>query len=165
MDYIVIGKIVNTFGIKGELKIESYSDFEDERFAHDSKIYIGEDHICFTIDFFRRHKGFVLLKLQEVNNINLVEKYKNMYIYKSKDDIKPLTDGFYFSDLCNLEVFVNNVKIGKVIRVEKALTSNNLRIRKYEDGKQYLVPFLDVFVTNVDLDNKRIDIVDMEGLL
>ena len=55
--------------------------------------------------------------------------------------------------------------MGKVLQVEEGIRSNNLRIYKNEDGKEYIVPFMPVFVENVDLENKRIDIVKMEGLL
>jgi len=89
-----------------------------------------------------------------------------MLIYKAKEDIKPLKKGeYYFSDLRDLEVYVEGEKIGRVKIVEEGIRSNNLRIVKYADEKEYLVPFLDVFIEKVDLENKRIDIVKMEGLL
>ena len=87
-------------------------------------------------------------------------------IYKSKDDIKPLKKGeYYFSDLRDLDVYVEGVRVGKVLLVEEGIKHNYLRILKDEDHKEHLVPFLDVFVKNVDLEEKRIDIVKMEGLL
>ena len=49
MEYILIGKIVNTHGINGELKVESYTDFYDERFKKGTKIYIGENHLEFEV--------------------------------------------------------------------------------------------------------------------
>lgn len=166
MEFVVIGKIVNTFGIKGELKIASYTDFEKDRFKKDSTVYIGEDYLPFTVKSYRIHKGFLLLTLKDNEDINLVEKYKNKLIYKNKEDIPPLKKGeYYFSELRDLDVYVDNEKIGKVLRVEEAIQANNLRILKDEDKKEYLVPFLDVFIEKVDLDNKAIHIKKMEGLL
>ncbi|MBQ6334914.1 MAG: ribosome maturation factor RimM [Erysipelotrichaceae bacterium] len=166
MEYVTIGKIVNTFGIKGELKVDSYTDFVKDRFKKDSVVYIGEEHRPFTVLRYREHKGFLLVCFKDHEDINLVEKYKNMLIYKSKDDIKPLKKGeYYFSDLIDLKVYVENEEVGKVLRVEEGLAANNLRILKDSDHKEYLVPFLPVFVENVDLETKRIDIVRMEGLL
>ena len=166
MEYVNIGKIVNTFGIRGELKVASNTDFVDERFKKGSTVYIGEEHIPFTVANHREHKGFLLVSFKDHEDINLVEKYKNMMIYKSKDDIKPLKKGeYYFSDLKDLDVYVEGVRVGKVLLVEEGIKHNYLRILKDEDHKEHLVPFLDVFVKNVDLEEKRIDIVKMEGLL
>ena len=167
MEYVNIGKIVNTFGIKGELKIASYTDFVEERFKKGTEVYIGEDHIPFTVAHHREHKGFLLVAFKDNEDINLVEKYKGMMIFKSKDDIKPLKKGeYYFSDLKDLDVYVEDEYVGKVLNVEEGVRNNNLRILKKADGKQYLVPFLmDIFIENVDLKEKRIDVVKMEGLI
>ena len=83
MEYVNIGKIVNTFGIRGELKVASNTDFVDERFRKGSTVYIGEEHIPFTVANHREHKGFLLVSFKDHEDINLVEKYKNMMIYKS----------------------------------------------------------------------------------
>ena len=166
MEYVNIGKIVNTFGIKGELKVASNTDFVEERFKKGSTVYIGEEHLPFTVLNHREHKGFLLVSFRDHEDINLVERYKNMMIYKSKDDIKPLKKGeYYFSDLKDLEVYVEDRHVGKVLKVEEGVRHNYLRILKEEDGKEYLVPFMDVFVQGVDLDQKRIDVIKMEGLL
>ena len=165
MEYILIGKVVNTFGIKGELKVYPYTDFIEERFKKGSKVYLGEDYLPFVVKSYREHKGMLLVLFEANEDINLVEKYKDYEIYKAKEDIEALEDGYYFRDLKDLDVYVENEVIGKVLHVEDGITANNLRILKNSDQKEYLVPFLPVFVENVDLDQKRIDIVKMEGLL
>lgn len=164
MEFVKIGKIVNTFGIKGELKVDSYTDFIDERYAKDSVVYIGEDKLPFVMNKHRNHKGFLLIQFKDNEDINLVEKYKNMFIYKSQDDIKPLKKGeYYFSDLKDLDCYVNDKLVGKVKNVEAGIKYNYLRI--VVDDNEKLVPYLPQFVDNVDLDNKRINIKDIEGLL
>ncbi len=166
MEYVVIGKILNTFGIKGELKADAYTDFVEERFKKDSTVYIGEEHVPFVMRSYRMHKGFYLLSFKDVDDINLVEKYKGMLLYKAKSDIHKLKEGeYYFSDLKDLDVYVDGRKIGKVLQVEEGIAANNLRVLKDEDRKEYLVPFLPVFIRSVDLDGKRIDVIQMEGLL
>lgn len=166
MEYVVIGKIVNTFGIKGELKVESHTDFLSERFKKDSTIYIGENHEALKVASYRMHKVFVMLSLVGLDNINLVLKYKDMYIYKSCDDIKPLGDGeYYFKDLINLDVYLDDKQVGKCINVEEGKAYNFLRIKK-DDDKECLVPNLPVFIKNVDLANSRINLIDKaSGLL
>lgn len=164
MEYIKIGKIINTFGIKGELKVDCYTDFIDERFRKDTTVYIGEDKLPFVMKNHKIHKGFLLIQFKDNEDINLVEKYKNMYIYKSKDDIKPLEDGqYYFSDLKDLNVYVNEKCIGKVLRVESGISSNYLRILTNNEEK--LVPYLPAFIIKVDLNERKIEINNIEGLL
>ncbi len=166
MEYVLIGKIVNTFGIKGELKVDSYTDFAQERFKKDSTVYIGEEHLPVKVLRYREHKGFLLVAFKDLEDINLVERFKNRMLYKAKADIKPLKKGeYYFSDLIDLDVYVEGELIGKVLRVEEGLANNNLRILKDSDRKEYLVPFIPVFIENVNLEAKRIDVIRMEGLL
>lgn len=165
MEYILIGKVINTFGIKGELKVYPYTDFIEDRFQKGSTVYLGEEHLPFVVKSYREHKGMLLLLFEANEDINLVEKYKEFEIYKAKGDIEPLQNGYYFRDLKGLDVYVDQELVGKVLKVEEGITANNLRILKDSDQKEYLVPFLPVFVENVDLQEKRIDIVKMEGLL
>ncbi len=166
MEYVTIGKILNTFGIKGELKVDVYTDFPEDRFQKGSTVYIGDDYLPFKVASHREHKGFMLLLLEDNEDINLVEKFKGMYLYKSKDDIKPLQDGqYYFSDLKDLDVYADDERIGKVLNVESGLRNNNLRVLKAEDNKEYLIPFIPVFIKKVDLEERRIDINRIEGLI
>ena len=83
MEYICIGKIVNTFGIKGELKIQSYSDFDALRYKKGNTVYVRKDgkYLPFRIASFRSHKGFSLVSFAEHQNINLVEQYKECEIF------------------------------------------------------------------------------------
>ena len=87
MEFVCIGKIVNTFGLKGELKVAYSTDFVSERFKKGSIVYLGEEKAPFVVKSYRLHKGFLLVVFNDNEDINLVEKYKNLYIYKSKDDI------------------------------------------------------------------------------
>ena len=166
MEYVTIGKILNTFGIKGELKVDVYTDFLEERFKKDSTVYVGDNYLPFVVEAYREHKGFLLLQFKDNNDINLVEKYKGLYLYKSKEDIKPLKDGeYYFSDLKNLDVYIDDKIVGKVINVEQGLRNNNLRVLKNEDNKEYLIPYLPVFIKEVNLNENRISINWIEGLI
>lgn len=164
MEFVKIAKIINTFGIKGELKLDVYTDFIDERFKKGTTVYVGENKLAFVVKNYKIHKDFLLVQFKDNEDINLVEKYKNMYIYKNKDDIKPLKDGeYYFSDLVNLDVYVQDKLIGKVLKVESGISSNYLRIQTNDEEK--LVPFLPVFIESVDLENKKIMIKKVDGLL
>lgn len=165
MEFVVIGKIINTFGIKGEVKVESHTDFEKDRFKSDSIVYIGEKHLPLTVKAYRVHKGFIMLSFKEYDNINQVLEYKDMYVYKSVDDIPPLKEGeYYFKDLENLDVFVGDKHVGKCLCVEEGKAYNFLRIKK-NDAKEVLVPNIKVFVDSISLNDKKIVLKDVEGLL
>ena len=83
MAYIRIGKVVNTHGLKGELKISSESDFDDIRYKKGNTVYLRteEGYVPFEVATFRLHKGFPLVSFKDFQDINLVEKFKNCIVY------------------------------------------------------------------------------------
>jgi 16S rRNA processing protein RimM len=169
MEYICIGKIVNTFGIRGELKIKSYSDFDELRYKKGNTVYLLKDgkYLPFITASFRSHKGFSLVSFKDMQDINLVEQYKECEIYIDKESRKPLQEGEYYrSDLQGLKAAdENGTVIGTVTDVEETLGANNfLRIEK-EDGSEALIPYVPAFVREVKLDEKMIVIHVVEGLL
>lgn len=169
MEYICIGKIVNTFGIKGELKIQSYSDFDAERYKKGKTVYIRKDgkYLPFQTASFRSHKGFSLVSLRDHLNINLVEVYKGCEIYIDQKDRNPLPKGeFYRSELKGMKaVDENGEVIGTVKEVEEtAGANNNLRIVR-EDESEVLIPYVKAFIKEVSTADNTIVISRMEGLL
>jgi 16S rRNA processing protein RimM len=169
MKYICIGKYINTHGIRGEIKIESYSDFDAERYKKGKTVYmlIEGAYQPFTVASFRKHKGHCLVSFEGKDNINDVEPYKGSMIFVKDEDRKPLGKGeFYRSDLIGLDVFdESHTHIGKILQVEETLGANlNLRILK-EDGKEVLVPYVPDFIRNVDPERQEMTIHTMEGLL
>ena len=108
---VKVGKIVNTFGIKGELKVKAMTDFPDERFAPGAYVYLnyhGED-ISFEIDSHRVHKGFDMISFVDMRDINMVEKYKGLMLYANKEDITLEDDEIWASDLIDCEVYDKGV--------------------------------------------------------
>ncbi len=169
MEYIKIGKIVNTHGIKGELKIQSYSDFDAERYQKGNVVFIcfEEQKIEMHVKSYRVHKGFPLVSFEEGKDINDVEKYKNCDVMIQKSQRKPLTDGrHYISDLIGMSVEDENGNlIGELLDVEDTIGANrNMRIKKM-NNKECLVPYISAFVKNIDEENQKITIHVIEGLL
>lgn len=160
MKLLKVGKIVNTFGIKGELKVLSDSDFVNERFKVGNTIYVDEK-TPLTISAFRIHKDNVLIKVNNINDINDVEHYKNLEVYVDQDTVQQLDDDFYLFQLENLDVYEGNQQIGKVIEVFKP-AQTILRIKL--DDREIMLPFVDAFIERVDLDLKRVYITMIEGL-
>ena len=169
MEYIEIGKIVNTHGLKGELKIESWSSFDEIRYAKGNILFLKIDnkYVPFTVATYRSHKGFPLVSFEGLQDINLVEKYKFHIVYIDKDERDELEeDEFYSDELLDLDVLDDDSnKIGTVIAVEFTNgAQDNLRVRTSE-GKEFLVPYVDEFILDVNLDENYIQIHLMDGLL
>ena len=99
MNYLYLGKIVNTHGIKGEIRIISNFERKDLVFNPNFKIYIGDDKEEKVINTYRHHKNFEMITLKGINDINDVLKYKGLDVYIKRDDLKldierPLKLGF-----------------------------------------------------------------------
>ena len=169
MAYICIGKIINTHGIKGEVKIESYSDFDEERYTKSKQVYIrvDEKYLPVTVASYRKHKGFPLVSFVDLQNINFVEQYKGCEIYIDEADRKQLKKGEYYrKDLVGLTVVdEEGITLGRIISVEETLgAQNNLRLQ-LEDAKEVLIPYIPMIIKNVDLDKQVMMIHRMGGLL
>lgn len=169
MAYIRIGKIVNTHGIKGELKIASESDFDDIRYRKGNTVYLETEdgYVPFEVASFRIHKGFPLVSFRGLADINAVEQYKGLPVYIDEKDRQELPEGEYYRDqLTGLQaVDEDGTAIGEVTAVEETMgAQNNLRIRSAE-GKEYLVPNVPAFIAKVDLEEGIIVIRRIEGLL
>ena len=117
MEYIYIGDIVNTHGIKGELRILSDFKYKENVFKKNFKIYIGKNKEEQIINTYRKHKMFDMITLVGFANINEVLKYKNMPVYINKKDLK--IDGYLDEDLIGLSVYVKDKLIGKVTDIIK----------------------------------------------
>lgn len=164
MEKIVFGKLVNTHGLRGEVKILSNSDFKDERFKKGNKFFIGDEEV--TVKSHRVHKNFDMVVFEEYNNINHVEKFKGMEVYIDKSTLSELEeDEFYYHDLEGMEAFNNDdgTLIGKVVEVREMPSSTMLVVKT--NNKRVMIPFVDQFIGEVDMDNGRIYIKVIEGLL
>ena len=112
MELVYVGKIVNTHGIKGELRIRS--DFEKKElvFKVGNKIIIDkEEH---TIRTYRYHKIFDMITIDEYDNINDVLCYVGKNVYVSRDSLKLTSDDYLLSDLIGLSVVFNDTVYGVV---------------------------------------------------
>lgn len=166
MKYLNVGKIVTTHGIRGEVKVKVETD-DDSRFDAGNKLYVGLDdkHISdeIIIDSARYQKDIILLSFNKFNNINDVLKYVGLSLYVDIDEVR--NDGeIYYDDLIDCKVIVNEEEIGIVSDVMEVPQGEILRIKK-NNGKTSLVPYVDEFIKDVDINKKVIIINPIEGLL
>ena len=142
-DFTIIGKIINTRGIKGELKVFPMTSVV-ERYSDLDYVFVGEELEKYEISKVSYTDRFVYIKFKEFNNINEVLKFKEKFLYvEDENRIKLDEDTFFISDLIS----------SKVYNTEK------------DDGDEYLIPALKLFVKKVDVENKIIIIDPIEGML
>ena len=163
MKYIIIGKIVNTHGIKGELRLLSSFKYKEKVFKKDMKIYIGKKKEEETIVSYRKHKSFDMICLKGYSNINEVLKYKGLYAFINKEDLVLELDEYLDEDLIDLEVYINSDKKGIVTNIVRY--PNNSLIEVTNNDKKYLIPNNKNIIESIDLTNKKIIIKDIKGLI
>ncbi len=161
MNYLFIGDIVNTHGIKGEVRIISDFKFKEDVFKVGNYLYVGPYKDKLEITSYRVHKNYDMVTFKGINDINEVLKYKGKKVYIIKEEYK--FDGFLDEDIIGLDAYVNDKKIGVVTDILKSHAHPILDIEN--DGTHSFVPFIDEFVLNVDLESKRIDLEVLEGMI
>lgn len=158
MDYIYVGKIVNTHGIKGEVRILSDFNYKKDIFKKNFKIYIGNNKIEKIIFSYRVHKNYDMVTFFGINDINDVLEYKGKNVYINRDDL----DGFIFDeDYIGMNVYTDHL-IGKVSQIRKSVKYDYLVI---EGKKEFLVPKIDPFIKEISFEDKKIILEEIEGLI
>ena len=162
MKYYRCGHILKTFGIKGELKVENLSDFD--RFEKGKRVYIlhNENYIEVTISKKRETNGYLYIAFENMEDINLVEKYHGDYLYISEEDREELDEGeYYYDEIIGKKVINQNGE-------EKGICKDILDLPSCRylaidvNGKEKLVPMIDEFIIEINDDN--IIVNEIEGL-
>ena len=162
MKYVLIGKIVNTHGLKGEVRILSSFKYKDRIFKKGMKVYIGKEKICEEINSYRYHKIFDMITMCGYGDINQILKYKGEYIFVNKEDIKLKENEYLDEDIVGLNVYVEDRLLGRVNRIEKHSVNEVLVIKN--DEKNYLVPYNFDIILNIDLEKRKMNVKNIVGL-
>ncbi len=161
MEYIFVGEIVNTHGVKGEVRIISDFKYKDKAFVKDFTLYVGRFKDELKVERYRQHKMYDMIIFYGIDNINDVIMYKGDNVYINKEDL--VVDGLFNEELIGLEVYFKNKRIGVI---ERIVNNNAHDILVVNDGnRNHLIPNISEFIEKTDLDNKRIYIKELEGLL
>lgn len=166
MDYIKVGRIINTHGIKGEVKIFPLTD-NIERFNDLKKAYLGDNKLKVEIEKVKYYKGFAIIKFKEFDDINDVLKFKDHFIYIDEEDKVNLPKDHYFIfDIVGCTVYnTEGEKLGIVAEVIQYAANDVYVVRDEEKNKNYLIPAVKEFVIEVDIHNKKIIIDPIEGMI
>ena len=165
--YLEIGQIVNTFGIKGMVKVKPFTD-NIERFNNLEKIYIKNKsgQTEYKIQEVKYHKNMVLVKFEGIENPEQADLLRNSYLIVDRETEEPLEPGrYYIVDMIGLDVFTDdNEYLGKLEDIYNT-GSNDIYVVKNELGKQFLLPYIDEVIKNIDLENEKITVHIIDGLI
>jgi 16S rRNA processing protein RimM len=165
-EWATIGTIVAPFGLRGELKVRSFSDVPD-RFASLASVYFSSDWLPRSIESVRPYKGdLVLLKFRGVNDATVAETLRNCDLCIPTSELAKLPpDSYYQHDIVGLHVFtLANKDVGIIVEII-ATGSNDVYVVKASDGKQILLPAIKDVIKQVDLIRHVMYIDPMRGLL
>lgn len=159
MNYIYVGKIVNTHGIKGEIRIISDFDKKEKVFIEKMNIYIGKNKEKNEIITYRKHKNYDMITLLGINSINDVLKYKGQDVYILRENLNLKEDEYLEEDLIGMEAYFNNNLVGKVTKIDKYGLNKILVINNK------LIPYNEHFIKNVDFNKNILVLENVEGLI
>lgn len=168
MEYLEIGQIVNTQGLKGEVRIYPYTD-DIKRFDKLKKIYVdvNNEKVRLDIQFVRYYKNMVIAKFKGIDTIEDVEKFKTKYIFIDEEDRLVLPkDTYYIADLIGCEVIDNNTNesLGRIVDVFNT-KSNDVYVIKLNEGNEVCIPAIKDVIFSIDTKLKTVVINKIEGLI
>lgn len=165
-NYFIIGDIVNTQGIKGEMRVVPCVD-DETRFELLDKVYIDKKGVIteYEVQNVRYHKQFVLLKLKGIDDMTSAERLKGSIVKITEDMAIPCEeDEYYIRDLYDMDVVTDEgEQLGKITDV-LFTGANDVYVIKPKSGKDILIPAIKQVVLNVDIENNKMTIHLLEGL-
>lgn len=166
-EHLDIGKITNTHGVRGEVKVMPLTD-DPKRFEKLKSVYLdkGGCLVKYTIESVRYHKNAVIIKFKEVPDMNAAELLRDVFLkVDRKDAVKLPKDTYFICDILGAEVSEENGnKLGVLKNIIKT-GSNDVYIVADDTGKEILVPALKDVVREISVEKGRIIVSLPKGLL
>ena len=166
-EYFEIGQIVNTFDIKGFVKVNPFTD-DMQRFGELNYVFVvrNKELLKMQIEEVKYHKNVVLVKFKGVEDINMAEQYKGCYIRIKREDARKLPkDTYFIADLIGVSVFDENDNfLGKVNDIYNNKV-HDIYVIKDDLGKQILLPSTKEIIKQIDVENDRIVVHLIDGLV
>lgn len=165
-DFFRVGVIANTHGIRGEVKIFPTTD-DVKRFDYLKEAYIaaGKEKIKVEVSSVRYFKNLVIVKFKGIDNINDIERYKGKDLLVTRENALPLEEGeYYLADIIGANVYTEDGNLfGSLEDVIE--TGANLVYSVQHEGKEVLLPVIDDCVKEVNVEEKKVIVHIMKGLL
>lgn len=162
----IVGEIINTQGLRGEVKVRRITDFE-ERFQIGKTVYFYENDIAspLIIDGFRTRKNIDYLHFEAYTTIDDVEHLKSAYLYIQEEQLTPLEENaYYYYEIIGCQVYTSDGTVIGTITSILSPGANDVWVTEDKQGNEYLIPYIEDVVKEVDARNKQVIIERMEGL-
>ena len=168
MNYFNVGKIVNTQGLQGEMRVLSVTDFAEERFKKGNILALFDKKDQFVMDVeiasHRKVKNFDIIKFKGMYHINDIEKFRDFTLKVREEDLTDLEDGeFYYHEIIGLEVYEDDVLLGRIKEILQP-GANDVWVVKRKGKRDLLLPYIPPVVLGIDIDQGRVDVEIPEGL-
>ena len=170
MEWYNVGKIVNTHGIRGEVRVISSTDFPEERYAIGNKLSLFQEEkktpLVLTVATHRQHKNFDLLTCEGFLTIEMVEAFRGGILKISENQLTNLEGNeFYFHEIMGCTVYdLEGQEIGVVTDILQT-GANDVWTVTPAKGKEHYIPYIEEVVKEIDIDEKKIIIDPLDGLL
>ena len=161
-DKFEVGKIVNTFGIKGEVKVNLYTE-DISNFKTKSKVYVNDREM--QVENSRLQKNMLILKLKGIDNMNDAENLRGSIIKVDRSKKGLPVGTYYIADLVGLDVYTDEGNLlGKIVDIYNT-GANDIYTVKTLEGKEVLLPAIKDVIKQVDLQNEKVIVHILKGLL
>lgn len=165
--YLEIGQIVNTFGIKGMVKVMPFTE-NIERFSKMKTVYVKnkKENKKYEIEEVKYHKNMVLIKFKGIENPEQADLLRQCYLLVDRTDEEPLEEGtYYIVDMIGLEVYTEEGELLGILEDIFNTGSNDIYVVKNELGKQILLPSIPDVIKKIDMPNKKVIVHLLPGLV
>lgn len=167
-NYLEVGKIVNTHGVRGEVRVQSVTDFPEERYEVGSKLVIEiskNNYQEVVVASHRVHKSFDLLTFEGYPSINDVEQFKTKLL-KVDDTLVPELEEneFYVNQIIGAEVMTEEGTFVGILDEILFLPANDVWVVKREGKSNLLLPYIESVILDVDVEKQKIKVHVLEGL-
>ena len=159
-----VGVISSTHGVRGEVKVFPTTD-DVKRFKKLKKVILdtGKEQLPLEIEGVKFFKQFVILKFRGIDNINDIEKYKGKSLLVDREHaVKLKKDEYFIADMIGMDVFTEE---GELFGALMETGANDVYIIEMTDGKEVLVPAIKQCILDVDIENRKMVIHLLEGLV
>lgn len=166
LTHFKIGQIVSTQGLKGEVRVYSYTD-DIYRFDDLETFYLGKDLENKWIVEKVRYKGnMVIMKIKDINTVEEAEKLKNKFMYVSREEGRELEEGeFFISDMIGIDVYTVDGQHVGVLDDVLQYAANDVYVIKGAENKEYMIPAMLKFVPTIDMSERKMIIDPIAGML
>ena len=162
-----VGVISSTHGVRGEVKVFPTTD-DVKRFKKLKKVILdtGKEQLPLEIEGVKFFKQFVILKFRGIDNINDIEKYKGKLLLVDREHaVKLKKDEYFIADMIGMDVFTEDGELFGALKDVMETGANDVYIIEMSDGKEVLVPAIKQCILDVDIENRKMVIHLLEGLV